>query len=385
MSEYQINARRNWKAQTFLIDHYIPDDTKECQYCLTEKQAEILRGIVEPLAWETRWWSDTSDIIDRDAITAFRDDIVRRLMMSCCGDEGILFRYTGDGVLQQSEDGGTTWTDAPEKDPRNNSPQFPPLPGDDGDEKKCIAATGMAQLMKEQVANQLTDDMSRYTLEQLLKDWTGTAINSGGNIFQILLTIATNQIFALVIATLRAALTDAVFDTLKCIFFCHIKDDASFDAAGVDAVLTDIGDQIGGIATLFLQQLVNLLGVGGMTNLARAGGATTGDCSACDCNPCVDGCTVDWTFYGVTDVVKISDCHYTMTTTGVGHFAFSSGDLSLGCYFDSSPHAVTSTTWPVGSAGSSPVNPKLTPIWNFDADFGTGTAMDIVFSSAPLP
>jgi hypothetical protein len=74
-----------------------------------------------------------------------------------------------------------------------------------------------------------------------------------------------------------------------------MEDDISFTASGVDAVTTDIGDQIGGIATLFLQQLVNLLGVVGMTNLARSGSATEGDCS--DCTECAS-CTSLWSVFG---------------------------------------------------------------------------------------
>jgi hypothetical protein len=203
--------------------------------------------------------------------------------MSCCGDEiPIQYQYTSDGVLQMSTDGGATWVDAPERDPRNNSTRFPPMSGADGNDKKCIAATGAAALVKEQVGDQLTDDMGRYTLSQLITDWVGTMIESS-NPFQALVTVIANQIFALVIATLRPALTDAVYDTFKCILYCDMLADASFNDAQWAQVRSDITDQIGGIAGVFLEHLVYLLGVVGLTNLCRAGGAATGDCSTCDC------------------------------------------------------------------------------------------------------
>jgi len=143
----------------------------------------------------------------------------------------------------------------------------------------------MVALIKSQVGDQLTDDISRYELDELISDWVGTMIDSS-NPFEALLTIAANQIFALVISLLRPALTETVYDTLLCIFYCNMADDASFNAAQLEDVRTDIGDQIGGIATLFLQQLVFLLGTVGLTNLARAAGATTGDCSECpECDP----------------------------------------------------------------------------------------------------
>jgi len=287
-SEWRINNRRGWKAETFPYDYFIPDDSRECQYCLTDKQAEILRGIIEPLGWETRWWSATDTAINRDEIQAFRDDLIRRLMMSCCGDEAPdQFRWTEDGVLERSQDGGATWTPAPEFDPRQNSPRFPEPAGTEGASKRCIAATGMVAIIKQQIGDQLTDDMSHYTLGQLIADWVGTMIGTS-NPFKALIVIAVNQIFALIISVLRAALTETVYDTLLCIFYCNMANDISFDEARLDQVTTDIGDQIGGIATLFFQQLINLLGVVGLTNLARAGGATSGDCSDCP------ECPSDW-------------------------------------------------------------------------------------------
>lgn len=207
-------------------------------------------------------------------------------MNCCCDDPPAQFRYSSAGVLQRSTDGGTTWTDAPGFDPRINSPQFPPMSGADGIDKKCIAATGMAHLIKTQIADTMTEDMGVYDLQELIRDWTGLAINSGANIFQILITIAVNQILALGILLIQAALTEGVYDTLKCIFYCNMGDDASFSQAQLEQVTTDMGDQIGGIATLFLQQLVNLLGSVGLTNLARSGGATVGDCS--DCTECAE-------------------------------------------------------------------------------------------------
>lgn len=295
MQEILMNERRNWKAQVFPYDHFIPDNSPECLYCLTDNQAEILRGIIEPLAWHTRWWSDTDTPIDKDAIEAFRDDLTRRLMMSCCGDEiPVQYRYTTDGVLQRSEDGGSTWTDAPEYDPRNYSPQFPPMSGDDGDDKKCLAATGAVALIKEQVGDQLTDDMTRYTLAQLITDWVKTYLETS-NPFLTLLTVIANQIFALIIAVLRPALTDAVYATLKCALYCHMGEDASFSIAQWQAVRNDITSQIGGIAGVFLEHLVYLLGAGGLTNLARAGGAASGDCFDCGCG--ADCVSAAWEIY----------------------------------------------------------------------------------------
>jgi hypothetical protein len=201
--------------------------------------------------------------------------------MSCCCDQPItLFRWTVEGVLQISIDGGETYTDAPEQDPRNNSPVYPPVEGASSDEKSCIAATGMSLLIEEQVVGNLTDDMSRYTLGQLIHDWVTTLVETS-NPFEALINIATNQIFALLISAVRAALTTEVYHTLTCIFLVNMASDLSFDSVAWEAVRSAILSGITGIAGVFLEHLVFLLGAVGLTNLARSQAATEGDCDDC--------------------------------------------------------------------------------------------------------
>jgi len=320
LSERLMNERRQWKAETFPYDYYLPDDTQECQYCLTEKQAEILRGILQPLAWKTRWWSDSDAAIDQDTIEAYRDDIIRRLMMACCDSEfGVIFRWTEDGVLQKSTDDGATWEDAPEDDPRNSSPVFPPVAGDPSPDKKCIAANSVKTLIKEQVGDQLTDDMSRYTLGQVISDWVNTLLQSS-NPFDAIIQIVTNQILALVIATLRPALTDDVYNELECCVYCNMADDLSFDDAQWAAVRTCITSNISGIAGVFLEHLIYLIGKVGLTNLARSQAATDGDCSGC----CPD-CSTDW------DVMDGS--HGTILARGDGYIDIEAGNLGGSGYY----------------------------------------------------
>jgi hypothetical protein len=269
----------------FPYDTFFPDESKECQYCLTETQAGLIRGLLEPVGWPTRWWSDDTEI-DKDKIEAFRDDIIRRLMMACCGgDFEIIFQWTEDGVLQQSDDGGETWQDAPQNDPRNSSTIYPPVPGEPSDDKKCAAAHSVRTLVREQVGDQLTDDMSRYTLEQLISDWVTTIIQTS-NPFEALIVIATNQIFALVIATLRPALTTDVYDKFQCCVLDNMQDDISFTQEDWEAVRDCILSDISGVAGIFLEHLVFLLGKVGLTNLARSQAESEGDCACSECDGC---------------------------------------------------------------------------------------------------
>lgn len=190
--------------------------------------------------------------------------------MGCCNDN-ILYRYDEDGNLESSSDGGTTYYPAPQDDIRvNPKVQFPPPVAAEGEDITCQAADSAVTLIKEQIGDQLTDDMSRYTLNQLIDDWTTNVVGASGP-FQALAVIITNQIFALLISAVRAALTDDVYAILRCIFQSNMNSVAFFDGAAWEAVRSDILSQISGIAGIFLEHLVYLIGNGGLSNLARSG------------------------------------------------------------------------------------------------------------------
>jgi hypothetical protein len=249
---------------------------------LSDQDIAALLSLTEYLKWPTRWVKNDGDV-DRDTILKFIEGTERRLMSGCCDDNmPIQYRYSIEGVLQRSLNGGTTWVDAPEYDPRVYSSQYPPLAGADGTDKKCAAATGAALLIKEQVGDQLADSMSRNVLNQLITDWVKTYLQTS-NPFIALVTVISNLIFSLVIATLRPALTSGVYDQLKCILYCNIGDDATVSDAQWSQIRADILSDITGIAGIFLEHLIYLLGTMGTTNMLRAGGASSGDCSACSC------------------------------------------------------------------------------------------------------
>lgn len=366
------------------------DPPKQC-LCIEIPNHPEWKAVIAGCLSELRYWYNwerTGDTSGAECAAVWKVvfDSIDWSDMSCCCDETTLYQYDSDGNLEQSTDGGVTWEEAPLKDIRTYpETTFPPMAGEDGDDKKCIAATGARNLLKEQIGDQLTDDMSRYTLTQLINDWTNTLIGSS-NPFLALMTVIANQIFSLVIAVIRPALTDGVYDTFQCILYCRMADNASFSGLDWENVRSDILAQISGVAGVFLEHLVYLLGNGGLTNLVRAGGAAEGDCSDCDCDPCLNECETEWTFYGVHDV-EFDGCNtYTMKADGGGaHVAFSSGSSAVGCYCTDGGFNL-GTWWPVGSG--SPVggtNPKVTAVWNYDAgDPPAETVYTFVFSSAPI-
>lgn len=370
--------------QNFPIPAVI-DPPKQC-LCIEIPNHPDWKAVIAGTLGELRYWYNwerTGDTSGAQCAAVWKvvfDSIDWSDMSCCCDQIPLQFQYTVDGVLQVSFDGGLTFTDAPERDVRNNSPKFPPIPGDDGSDKKCAAATGAANLVKEQIGDNLSDDMTRYTLNQLVADWTHTMIDTS-NPFTALVTVVANQIFALVISALRAALTDDVYHLFACALYCTMASDGSFNDAQWEAARAKITASISGIAGIFLEHLVYLLGKVGTTNIVRSAPDDTGDCSDCDCGEC----PVEWTFFNVTDVVRVDGNHYTSNYVGTGHVAFTSGDSSQGCYYD--PPIGSYSFWPLGSA--SPVggtNPRTTKIWNADLgeDWSAG-AFNFVFSSDPIP
>jgi hypothetical protein len=282
--DVQHSPPKGWKAFQVNYDYVFEQADRLCSVCLTQQEITALLSMTEYLYWPTRWVKAADDV-NRSIVEHFAQNLERHLLMSCCDDNiPIQYRYGSDGILERSTNAGGSWVNCPEYDPRVYSPQFPPMTGDDGTDKKCLAATGAAALVKEQVGDQLTDGMSRYTLSQLITDWVATMIQSS-NPFQALLTVVANQIFALIIAVLRPALTESVYDTFKCILFCRMANDATFNQSRWENVRSDITTLIGGIAGVFLEHLVFLLGTTGLSNLARAGGAAEGDCEDCDACP----------------------------------------------------------------------------------------------------
>jgi len=369
----------------------IPDDIYAEPFCLCIQVPndpiwkQNVAGLLDELNQWYNWQRD-DEKSGKDCARVWRglySQIDWTTMSCCCGDEiPVQYRFTGDGVMQRSTDGGVTWEDAREYDPRHNSTQFPHIPVE-GDNGKCSAADSAVVLIREQVGDQLTDGMSRYTLDELLRDWVGTYIQTS-NPFSAFITVITNQIFALVISALMAALNDGVYDALRCAFYCSLKSDYSYDDVAWGKLREKILADISGIAGIFLEHLIYLLGPVGCTNLARAGaGAADADCTECDCGTC----PVMWEFINA-EITSISDDGnvYTILTTGPGHLSWTSGDSSEGCYLDV-PHLGSWNFWPLGSM--SPVlnlDTHNNKQWNGDTgDTTPGLTYVFTFSKYPIP
>jgi len=268
----------------------IPDDIYAEPFCLCIQVPndpvwkQVVAGLLDELNQWYNWQRDEAKS-GKDCAQVWRnlyEQIDWTTMSCCCDNPPDIFKYV-DGVLYRSTDGGITFSPAEDYDIRENPTViFPEPTPEEGVDEKCLAADGMVALIREGIGDNLTEDMSRYTLGELITTWVTTMVGTS-NPFTALVTIIVNQIFALVVGAVMAALTEEVYDTLRCIFSSHINDDISFDTEEWEGVRSDILGELAGVSGIFLEHIVYLLGAGGLTNLARsmAGTDDAGCCGSC--------------------------------------------------------------------------------------------------------
>lgn len=285
-----LHEPRDWKDLFLNYDALIdpgPDYVRECQICLTNAQRQALLGLIQALEWSGGYYSPTDAAIDDDLVDAFADDIAWRLSDMACNDT-YTSRINDEGTYQISYDGGVTWTDAPTLDPRNGTPIYAGLSGDDGDAKKCQGANNLISYFKNVVEEIGVTKDTAATFSDLVAVLIGLllilGIISGGWLFALLgalVTIIYNNYDA---TTWRAAFTDDRWQTLICIVYAHEQDDASFTAADVVDIQQDIMVTFSdSIARTFFFSMFNI-GANALTNAARSEFGGSLDCDACGCD-----------------------------------------------------------------------------------------------------
>lgn len=191
-------------------------------------------------------------------------------------------RYNPDTDAVESNVNGD-WVENPEADPRNQT-TFPPRVTSD---TKCDAAQSVTDAIKNQIDQTITaidNTSTAFTIAGLI-----LGLFSFG-VFAIFISIAlfiADQMIAAGSTALEAALTPAVYDTLKCILYCHMDNQGRINSDRLAAIQADVTAQIGGLGATILNQMLSLAGQGGVNNLASLG-TSTGDCSGCTDCECVE-------------------------------------------------------------------------------------------------
>jgi len=242
-------------------------------------------------------------------------------MDNCCCDDGSdnITRIV-DGIIEESPDGGETWT------PIDDDPRFIGilLPPREGANAKCDAA-------------QSTIDMIQAHFDQLIADVNlGASVTaiiaaviallaivvSLGTLTPLILPLA-SAIFWAGGAAIESALTASVYDRLLCLIYCNSEDDGSYTQAGWQNLRADIvgASEITGLAEQLIKDYITLLGSVGLSNAASYNPTAVGDCSECDCG-CSEGCSPVTVAYTYNSPAWIAHGAYTRYSAGtpVGQF-----------------------------------------------------------------
>jgi len=285
----------------------IPEDINAPKYCICIEipNEPTYKSVFAGLIYElTYWfnWERTDGNEGAQCANVWKEiynSIDWSIMSCCCGeDNSVLHRYTPNGHYQKSNDGGTTWEDAPEDDPRNPQPFYPPNLPPEGENNKCQYADSVVQLMKTQLVDVLEEGS---TYSEILQVVTGAFATIMGALAPTVLGAIIVGIMGAVIVGIIgvsiplfvAAMTVDVYNRFRCNLFCHMQADGSFTQADVDAIYEQIAEDETGIAMIFLQGFVAAAGMIGLSNAAHAGfGAEDADCSAC-----CPVCGINWVAY----------------------------------------------------------------------------------------
>lgn len=261
-------------------------DCPQVQICINSKWVSHLDGLIERLAFRDAWLASEAET-DRaiGEITKLLAALKVDNMSCCCDDAQKIYRYDADGNLEVSTDGGETWEDAPQDDPRLNSTTAPPLPGPDGADKRCQAAASATEFISSQFVDEIEDAMTVGQIVALFAAILAMILSlpAGAILGPLIVTIVGN------IINVGASIIQSAFDStqkslLQCILYCRAADDGSFNQAAWEGVKADIMAQMAEAVAIFLRDAVNVMGPVGLTNASRMGllsGIT--DCSACDC------------------------------------------------------------------------------------------------------
>lgn len=226
--------------------------------------------------------------------------------MSCC-DGDVLTRITADGTWETSYDGGATWEPDPTTDPRNQITRFPPLPGEDGEDKRCTAANSIVAYFKIPIADiqAAKDAESNFAALQaiLVGILILIGIISGGWIFAALGAALGVIYFEATSASWAAAWTEEAYEKLTCAFFAHIEDDGTILTESIPDLIAEIeGLDVDSLVIDFIVPMISTMSGPGLSNAASLGYAGSYPCDTCG----QEACANEWFEYNANGTTIVS-------------------------------------------------------------------------------
>lgn len=189
----------------------------------------------------------------------------------------------GTDTVEQTPDGGVTWVETPELDPRHgNGFRRPPLTGVDA---RCDAAAREMAAWKEMygIFIESTDALQFLAIILnillLLAGGVGVLISLILLVFDALIFIGKEN--------MEAAFSEEVWDGVMCIIYNNIGEDGQVSEADLSQIYIDIYDTYPGTVYNTLIEIGHLFGEVLLSN-ASVERSETGDCSECPVEWCYE-------------------------------------------------------------------------------------------------
>jgi hypothetical protein len=276
------NRRPPWKIPD-IID---PPERRCIQINIPEDPQHIaifwgvLRGLSDWQRWERESTKSATLVAKVWSQVVYAIDWSGEECMGCC-PRPTNRRFNALGQLEVSYDGGETWAVDNTLDDRFSGSVSPPIEGSDGTDKACAGAASAEEYVKQNLIDSLEDGTLFADLNS-----AGVALIALLGVTGVGLLVAAfaAAIFLAGVTAVQAAFTSEVWTTFRCILFCHISEDASFNEGQWNAVKADILAQYTGVVSAVLYNWVQSVGPVGLTNSARSHFVASADCTTCDCS-----------------------------------------------------------------------------------------------------
>lgn len=313
--------RDTYKALLLDYDALLAASDNECSYCLSGREVQMMLGLVDYIAWKTRYLPTETEI-DRELIARWSANLARKLMSGCCGGDGDLHRFNEQGIYQTSHDNGVTWEDDPDNDPRNQGTGAPPLPGEPSDAKRCAAADNVRGLFEQYRDNLISIVGTTPTILAIVAGilaFIGTILGLSGvgiAIGVLFLTFAA-EVIELGGTGISGEITFLRLQTFRCLVYCRMNEDGELTYDAWQGLLADIAAEFSGFAETFFYQTVAGMGYIGVNNAGTIGAATADDCDDCGCANC-------------SNLDQWSVVYGTIIEQSPGYLKIAAGDNGLG-------------------------------------------------------
>lgn len=302
----------------------VPDDLTPETFCLCLQIPNdptwktVIAGLLfQPAEWFN--WQRDDDRSGKILAHYWRtlyNEIDWSTMSCCCNNQPIvIIQISPSGEVEVSDDGGATYTPAPEQDPRNAVPRLPPVLPPDTPDEKCTYSDSVVALFKEGVIDVLEEASTVQEIIAIITGILAGVLGFAGGVLTFVgavIAVLANGIFALGVTLVQAAFTESFWNDLRCLIYNNINADGSFSQGQLDAIYAGMsGDPI---AVFITQNWLAALGTAGMTNSARAGyGSADADCD------CTEACAV-WEVMGASHgtIVDFGEDFVTVEASNAG-------------------------------------------------------------------